>query len=60
MTTNSCPYSIDLGKASEPNRVELGRKDDAKVHKMFLDHTGEWRWRSEEASCESSLMMGGI
>lgn len=31
---------IDLGKASEPNRVELGRKDDAKVHKMFLDHTG--------------------
>ncbi|KAI2573630.1 VPS18 core subunit of CORVET and HOPS complexes [Homo sapiens] len=31
---------IDLGKANEPNHVELGRKDDAKVHKMFLDHTG--------------------
>ncbi|EQB77305.1 vacuolar protein sorting-associated protein 18-like protein [Camelus ferus] len=31
---------IDLGKANEPNHMELGRKDDAKVHKMFLDHTG--------------------
>lgn len=39
---SSCPDSIDLGKANEPNHVELGRKDDAKVHKMFLDHTGKW------------------
>uniref|UniRef100_A0A6I8N4P0 VPS18 core subunit of CORVET and HOPS complexes n=1 Tax=Ornithorhynchus anatinus TaxID=9258 RepID=A0A6I8N4P0_ORNAN len=31
---------IDLGKANEPNQLELGRKDEAKVHKMFLDHTG--------------------
>ena len=43
----SCPDSIDLGKANEPHHTELGRKDDAKVHKMFLDHTGEWQWRSE-------------
>lgn len=39
---SSCPDSIDLGKANEPNHMELGRKDDAKVHKMFLDHTGKW------------------
>lgn len=32
---------IDLGKPDEPNQVELGRKDEAKVYKMFLDHTGE-------------------
>lgn len=44
---SSCPDSIDLGKANEPNHVELGRKDDARVHKMFLDHTGKWWWRSE-------------
>ncbi|KAF1491733.1 hypothetical protein FQV17_0014445, partial [Megadyptes antipodes antipodes] len=31
---------IDLGKPDEPNQVELGRKDEAKVYKMFLDHTG--------------------
>ncbi|XP_038597125.1 vacuolar protein sorting-associated protein 18 homolog [Tachyglossus aculeatus] len=31
---------IDLGKANEPNQLELGRKDEAKVHKMFLDPTG--------------------
>lgn len=32
---------IDLGKPDEPNQVELGRKDEGKVYKMFLDHTGE-------------------
>lgn len=32
---------IDLGKPDEPNQVELGRKDEARVYKMFLDHTGE-------------------
>uniref|UniRef100_A0A0E9UEB1 Pep3/Vps18 beta-propeller domain-containing protein n=1 Tax=Anguilla anguilla TaxID=7936 RepID=A0A0E9UEB1_ANGAN len=31
---------IDLGKPDQPNQVELGRKDEAKVHKLFLDHTG--------------------
>ncbi|MBN3273313.1 VPS18 protein, partial [Polyodon spathula] len=31
---------IDLGKPDQPNQVELGRKDDAKVHKLFLDPTG--------------------
>uniref|UniRef100_A0A8B9SFC1 Vacuolar protein sorting-associated protein 18 homolog n=1 Tax=Anas platyrhynchos TaxID=8839 RepID=A0A8B9SFC1_ANAPL len=31
---------IDLGKPDEPNQVELGRKDEARVYKMFLDHTG--------------------
>lgn len=35
------PCRIDLGKPDEPNQVELGRKDEAKVYKMFLDHTGE-------------------
>ncbi|KAJ1159620.1 hypothetical protein NDU88_000126 [Pleurodeles waltl] len=30
----------DLVKADQPNHVELGRKDDAKVYKMFLDPTG--------------------
>ncbi|XP_053140605.1 vacuolar protein sorting-associated protein 18 homolog isoform X1 [Hemicordylus capensis] len=33
-------FRIDLAKADEPNQVELGRKDEAKVHKLFLDHTG--------------------
>lgn len=31
---------IDLVKADQPNQVELGRKDDFKVHKVFLDPTG--------------------
>uniref|UniRef100_A0AAY4AWJ0 Vacuolar protein sorting-associated protein 18 homolog n=1 Tax=Denticeps clupeoides TaxID=299321 RepID=A0AAY4AWJ0_9TELE len=31
---------IDLGKPDQPNQVELGRKDDSKVHKIFLDPTG--------------------
>ncbi|XP_029454450.1 vacuolar protein sorting-associated protein 18 homolog [Rhinatrema bivittatum] len=31
---------IDLVKADQPNQVELGRKDEAKVHKIFLDSTG--------------------
>ncbi|XP_058847545.1 vacuolar protein sorting-associated protein 18 homolog [Acipenser ruthenus] len=31
---------IDLGKPDQPNQIELGRKDDAKVHKLFLDPTG--------------------
>ncbi|KAL2081839.1 hypothetical protein ACEWY4_021657 [Coilia grayii] len=31
---------IDLGKPDQPNQVELGRKDDSKVHKLFLDPTG--------------------
>ncbi|KAM9294249.1 vacuolar protein sorting-associated protein 18 homolog [Gastrophryne carolinensis] len=31
---------IDLVKADQPNQADLGRKDDYKVHKMFLDHTG--------------------
>ncbi|XP_068109477.1 vacuolar protein sorting-associated protein 18 homolog [Hyperolius riggenbachi] len=31
---------IDLVKADQPNQVDLGRKDDFKVHKMFLDPTG--------------------
>lgn len=36
-----CLCRIDLGKPDEPNQVELGRKDEAKVYKMFLDHTGK-------------------
>ncbi|XP_069493612.1 vacuolar protein sorting-associated protein 18 homolog [Ambystoma mexicanum] len=31
---------IDLMKADQPNHVDLARKDDARVHKMFLDPTG--------------------
>ncbi|XP_062858441.1 vacuolar protein sorting-associated protein 18 homolog isoform X3 [Trichomycterus rosablanca] len=31
---------IDLGKPDQPNQIELGRKDDSKVHKLFLDPTG--------------------
>ncbi|MEE6527590.1 hypothetical protein FKM82_029069, partial [Ascaphus truei] len=31
---------IDLVKADQPNQVDLGRKDDVRVHKMFLDPTG--------------------
>lgn len=31
---------IDLGKPDQPNQIELGRKDDGKVHKLFLDPTG--------------------
>ncbi|KAJ8378135.1 hypothetical protein AAFF_G00247730 [Aldrovandia affinis] len=31
---------IDLAKPDQPNQIELGRKDDSKVHKLFLDHTG--------------------
>ncbi|XP_053330485.1 vacuolar protein sorting-associated protein 18 homolog isoform X2 [Spea bombifrons] len=31
---------IDLVKADQPNQVELGRKDETRVHKIFLDPTG--------------------
>ncbi|KAI7799511.1 vacuolar protein sorting-associated protein 18 homolog [Triplophysa rosa] len=31
---------IDLGKPDQPNQIELGRKDDSRVHKLFLDPTG--------------------
>ncbi|RXM96057.1 Vacuolar protein sorting-associated protein 18-like [Acipenser ruthenus] len=35
---------IDLGKPDQPNQIELGRKDDAKVHKLFLDPTETNTW----------------
>ncbi|KAM9550958.1 vacuolar protein sorting-associated protein 18 homolog [Salvelinus alpinus] len=31
---------IDLAKPDQPNQIELGRKDDSRVHKLFLDPTG--------------------
>uniref|UniRef100_A0A672JBG5 Vacuolar protein sorting-associated protein 18 homolog n=1 Tax=Salarias fasciatus TaxID=181472 RepID=A0A672JBG5_SALFA len=31
---------IDLAKPDQPNQTDLGRKDDSKVHKLFLDPTG--------------------
>ncbi|RVE56185.1 hypothetical protein OJAV_G00233460 [Oryzias javanicus] len=31
---------IDLAKPDQPNQTELGRKDDSRVHKLFLDPTG--------------------
>ncbi|XP_039596994.1 vacuolar protein sorting-associated protein 18 homolog [Polypterus senegalus] len=31
---------IDLGKPDQPNQIEIGRKDDAKVYNLFLDTTG--------------------
>lgn len=31
---------IDLAKPDQPNQIELGRKDDSKVHRLFLDPTG--------------------
>lgn len=43
--TNACMvcliYRIDLAKPDQPNQIELGRRDDSKVHKLFLDPTGE-------------------
>lgn len=42
-TDVSCPAAnrIDLAKPDQPNQTELGRKDDSKVHRLFLDPTGE-------------------
>ncbi|KAJ8007352.1 hypothetical protein DPEC_G00116630 [Dallia pectoralis] len=31
---------IDLAKPDQPNQIELVRKEDSKVHKLFLDPTG--------------------
>nr|XP_029507734.1 vacuolar protein sorting-associated protein 18 homolog [Oncorhynchus nerka] len=31
---------IDLAKPDQPNQIELGRKEDSRVHKLFLDPTG--------------------
>uniref|UniRef100_A0A8C4Z7G0 Vacuolar protein sorting-associated protein 18 homolog n=1 Tax=Gadus morhua TaxID=8049 RepID=A0A8C4Z7G0_GADMO len=31
---------IDLAKPDQPNQMEMGRKDDCKVHKLFLDPSG--------------------
>ncbi len=37
----SVPHRIDLAKPDQPNQIELGRKDETKVNKLFLDPTGE-------------------
>lgn len=37
----SAPYRIDLAKPDQLNQIELGRKDESKVHRLFLDPTGE-------------------
>lgn len=34
-------HRIDLAKPDQPNQIELGRKDDSKVYRLFLDPTGE-------------------
>ena len=34
-------FRIDLAKPDQPNQMEMGRKDDCKVHKLFLDPSGE-------------------
>lgn len=34
-------FRIDLAKPDQPNQIEMGRKDDSKVHKLFLDPTGK-------------------
>ncbi|XP_043930132.1 vacuolar protein sorting-associated protein 18 homolog isoform X2 [Protopterus annectens] len=31
---------LDVKKPDQPNEIELGRKDEAKVYKLFLDPTG--------------------
>uniref|UniRef100_A0A3B3R4G2 VPS18 core subunit of CORVET and HOPS complexes n=1 Tax=Paramormyrops kingsleyae TaxID=1676925 RepID=A0A3B3R4G2_9TELE len=31
---------IDLGKPDQPNQIELGRKDQSSIYKLFLDPTG--------------------
>ncbi|KAJ0027124.1 hypothetical protein NQD34_018124 [Periophthalmus magnuspinnatus] len=31
---------IDLAKPDQPNQIELGRKDDSRVHRLFLNPTG--------------------
>uniref|UniRef100_A0A8C5R6H0 Vacuolar protein sorting-associated protein 18 homolog n=1 Tax=Leptobrachium leishanense TaxID=445787 RepID=A0A8C5R6H0_9ANUR len=33
-------FRIDLVKADQPNQVDLGRKDESRVHKLFLDPSG--------------------
>lgn len=39
---SECLYCrIDLAKPDQLNQIELGRKDDSKVHKLFLDPTGK-------------------
>uniref|UniRef100_A0A8C8FPF5 Vacuolar protein sorting-associated protein 18 homolog n=1 Tax=Oncorhynchus tshawytscha TaxID=74940 RepID=A0A8C8FPF5_ONCTS len=38
-TSRMCE-GIDLAKPDRPNQVELGRKEDSRVHKLFLDPTG--------------------
>lgn len=37
----SVPHRIDLAKPDQLNQIELGRKDESKVHRLFLDPTGE-------------------
>lgn len=34
-------FRIDLAKPDQLNQTELGRKDDSKVYKLFLDPTGK-------------------
>ncbi len=40
-TDVSVSSRIDLAKPDQPNQIELGRKDESKVHRLFLDPTGE-------------------
>lgn len=41
VTWESSPLRIDLTKPDQRNQIELGRKDDSTVHRLFLDPTGE-------------------
>lgn len=41
VTWKSSPLRIDLTKPDQRNQIELGRKDDSTVHRLFLDPTGE-------------------
>lgn len=45
---------IDLAKPDQPNQIELGRKDESKVHKLFLDPTGEETFYMHSTSLELS------
>lgn len=58
--TNICMvcliYRIDLAKPDQPNQIELGRKDESKVHKLFLDPTGEKIFYTYSTSLELSII----
>lgn len=59
VTWESSPLRIDLTKPDQRNQIELGRKDDSTVHRLFLDPTGEESPGNTRSHAVNNYSFGG-